>query len=307
MREWLICGARKIHIKLKDKTMLLKPGIIVVILLILSVLIGCNFSRYKSPSINISTDRKPLSSDINWQLVWSDEFDYKGLPDSSKWNYEVGSIRNNHAQYYTGSRYENARVENGQLIIEARKESYQNFNYTSASLMTKYKHSWLYGLIEVRAKIPTGRGIWTALWMVGSNIDEIGWPDCGEIDILEQVGFEPDKIYANVHTKSYNHELGNQKGTSLNVSNPHENYYVYAIEWSEDKIDFFVNEVKYFSYTNEGLGKDSWPFDEEQFIILSLSVGGSWGGSQGIDDSIFPQRLYIDYVRVYQKSNNKSK
>jgi beta-glucanase (GH16 family) len=235
--------------------------------------------------------------------VWSDEFDYTGLPDPSKWEYEVGYVRNNELQYYTRARLENARVEKGLLIIESRKESSPEYDYTSASLTTKDKAMWVYGRIEVRAKLPTGKGMWPAIWLLGSNIDDVGWPACGEIDIMENVGFDPDVVHANIHTNIYNHILGTNRGSSIRISKPYENYHTYAIEWFKDRIDFFVDDKKYFTFENEGTGWEKWPFDKEHYLIINAAFGGNWGGKFGVDDSILPQKFYIDYVRIYRSNN----
>jgi beta-glucanase (GH16 family) len=255
----------------------------------------------------------------DWKLVWSDEFDKPGLPDPAKWNYESGFIRNHEAQYYTKERKENARVEDGMLIIEARKERLKNpdfgegsgqispnsrefADYTSASLITRGKATWTYGRIEIRAKLPSGRGTWPAIWMLGTNQRQVGWPSCGEIDIMEFVGFEPKVIHANVHTEKYNHVKKNGKGSQITIRDASEKFHVYALEWDKQHLAFFLDETKYFTYKNEGSGQDSWPFDREQYLILNLAIGGAWGGAKGIDETIFPQRYYIDYVRVYQKA-----
>ncbi len=236
-----------------------------------------------------------------WQLVWSDEFDQAGLPDSNKWTYEEGYIRNNEQQYYTANREENARVEDGVLVIETRNDNYQDHPITSASLTTKGKGEWTYGRVEVRAKLPTGLGMWPAIWMLGTNIRDVGWPECGEIDIMENVGYEPDVIHANVHTKAYNHVKGTNKGDKITVDAPYDNFNVYAIEWTPERIHFFVNDSSYFSFENEGTGEAVWPFDQPFYLILNAAFGGSWGGSQGVDEAILPQRYEIDYVRVFQK------
>jgi beta-glucanase (GH16 family) len=256
----------------------------------------------------------------DWKLVWSDEFDKPGLPDPAKWNYEEGYLRNNERQFYTRARNENARVENGMLVIEARKEEFkiptaasrgkgkgratkgrEVADYTSASLTTQGKASWTYGRIEVRAKLPTGRGMWPAIWTLGENIRQVGWPTCGEIDIMENVGFDPDTICANIHTKSYNHVMRTNKGSRIKIPKPYEDFHVYAIEWRPERIDFFVDKTKYFTFQNEGTGPAAWPYDKPQYLILNIAIGGSWGGQKGIDDGIFPQRMYVDYVRVYQR------
>jgi beta-glucanase (GH16 family) len=255
-----------------------------------------------------------------WKLVWADEFDKPGLPDPAKWNYEEGFIRNNEDQYYTRARKENARVEDGMLIIEARKEPWTNgayspdapprararrglrlAHYTSASLTTRGKFSWTYGRIEVRAKLPGGRGPWPAIWTLGTNINQVGWPACGEIDMMEFVGFDPGNIHANVHTRKYNHVKHNGKGGQTMVPDASETFHVYAMEWSPERLDFFVDDHTYFTYENEHSGVDAWPFDHGQYLILNLAIGGDWGGQHGIDDTAFPQRYCIDYVRVYQK------
>jgi len=239
--------------------------------------------------------------DDKWELVWADEFNNEGLADQSKWDYEVGFIRNRERQYYTKARIENARAEDGTLIIESRKEKYEDGEYTSASLHTWHKAEWLYGRIEVRAKLPTGKGMWPAIWMLGTNRDTVGWPACGEIDIMENVGFDPDTICANIHTKAYNHVQGTGKGSKIKAEKPYEQYHVYAIEWYEDRIDFFLDDQKYFTFKNEGKGNDVWPYDKPHYLILNAAIGGSWGGQKGIDDAIFPQRYFIDYVRFFKE------
>ena len=238
--------------------------------------------------------------DPQWELSWSDEFDKPGLPDPSKWDYEVGFIRNREKQYYTRARSENARVEDGMLVIQGRKEAYERAEYTSASVHTRGKQEFLYGRIEVRAKLPTGRGTWPAIWMLGTNIREVGWPTCGEIDIMENVGFDPDRIHANIHTRAYNHTKGTNKGDRLVADKPYEKFHLYAVEWYADHMDFFLDGTKYFTFVNEGTGNDVWPYDKPHYLILNLALGGSWGGQKGIDDTIFPQKYLIDYVRTYK-------
>jgi beta-glucanase (GH16 family) len=237
------------------------------------------------------------------KLVWSDEFDNSGKPDSSKWNYELGFIRNNEMQYYT-NRLENARVENGILIIEARQESSiigkDTIRVSSASLKTAGKHDWKYGRIEVRAKIPSFLGSWPAIWMLGSNVSEAGWPRCGEIDMMENVGYMPDTMHFNIHTEAYNHVKGTNKGNKVYLKDPAADFHIYAVEWHKDKLDFYLDSAKVFTFMNEGKGTEVWPFDKPQYLILNLAVGGSWGGSHGVDQNALPQKFLIDYVRVYQ-------
>jgi beta-glucanase (GH16 family) len=262
----------------------------------------------------------------DWKLVWNDEFEKPGLPDGAKWDYETGFIRNNEKQFYTRARKENARVENGMLVIEAKRERKlapgssppaklgrdggasgvpADAEYTSASLTTRGKAAWTYGRIEVRAKLPSGRGTWPAIWTLGTNIDSAGWPACGEIDIMEFVGFEPGVVHANIHTKKYNHVMKTGKGDKLTIPDASQAFHIYSVEWDSQTIEFFVDDRKYFTYRNEGTGPDAWPYDNDQFLILNLAIGGDWGGQKGIDDAIFPQRYEIDYVRVYQKPGTK--
>jgi len=254
------------------------------------------------------------SAGPEWKLVWSDEFEKAGAPDPAKWGYEVGYIRNNEAQYYTKERRENARVENGHLVIEAHKKDYalgkedprtkgrKQADITSASLTTEGKAAWTYGRIEVRAKLPAGRGVWPAIWMLGTNKREVGWPACGEIDIMEFVGYNPGQIHANVHTGGYNHTKGNGRGNHIKVEDCSKEFHVYAVEWTKEGMRFFVDEKCYFTCENDGTGVDSWPFDKPEYLILNLAIGGAWGGQKGIDEKIFPQRMTVDYVRVFEKA-----
>ena len=242
------------------------------------------------------------SEKVEWQLVWEDNFEKDGLPDAEIWNYEEGYIRNKEAQYYTKQRPENARVENGNLIIEARKDNWEGNKITSASLNTYGKKSMLYGKIEVRAKLPTGVGTWPAIWMLGDAIrNGTGWPKCGEIDIMENVGFDPDVIHANIHTEAYNHVKGTNKGNSITVEKPWGDFHIYAVEWFEDRMLFYVDDNLYFTFENEGAGNSVWPFDKPHYLILNLAIGGGWGGQQGIADDLLPQKYYVDYVKVYKE------
>lgn len=234
-----------------------------------------------------------------WELVWADEFNTGTAPDPEKWTYEVGYIRNNEAQYYTKDRRENARIENGRLVIEARRDNWDNKPITSASITTSGKKSFLYGRIEARAKVPTGRGTWPAIWTLGDNIHEVGWPKCGEIDILENVGYDPDRVHSNIHVEKYNHTKGTGKGNSIVVDKPYNDFNIYAVEWYPDRIEAYFNDTRYFIYRKESNDVDVWPFDKPQYLILNLAIGGAWGGQRGIDEALFPHRFEIDYVRYY--------
>ena len=256
--------------------------------------------------ISCSEDKPetPIYPTKEYQLVWEDDFNGNGKPDPSKWGYELGYIRNNEAQLYTNN-LANVRVENGTLIIESIKEEIsmggETAQYSSASIITKNKASWTYGKIEVKAKIAGGRGLWPAIWMLGDNISEVGWPKCGEIDIMEHVGFKSDQVFANIHTKSFNHTIGTGKGDAATITNPYNEYHVYAIEWTKEKIDISLDNNVYFTFNKlSNYSLDEWPFDQSFYLILNVAVGGSWGGQEGIDDTVFPEKMTVDYVKVYQ-------
>ncbi len=239
--------------------------------------------------------------------VWSDEFNYTGLPDSTKWGYDLGDgcpnacgWGNNEAQFYTQDS-RNARVENGNLVIEAIKDSIGGKAFSSARLVTKSKGDWLYGKIEIRAKLPKGKGTWPAIWMLSTDWSYGGWPESGEIDIMEHVGFDPGVIHGTLHSDKYNHVKHTQQEGKVMVADCQDVFHIYAIDWNKDRIDFFVDEKMYHSVTrNPQDDFHGWPFDKRFHLILNIAVGGNWGGQHGIDESIWPQRMEIDYVRVYQ-------
>lgn len=236
------------------------------------------------------------------KLIWADEFNYKGLPDSNKWNYDVGGHGggNNELQYYTANDTLNAIAENGHLKIIARKQTMENRQYTSARLVSKGKGDWLYGRFEIRAKNPTGKGTWPAIWMLPTDWEYGRWPASGEIDIMENVGFDPDTIVGSAHTKKYNHVIGTQKNARIYCPTNYSDFHVYALEWDAGEYRLYLDNVNYFTFKNEGKGFEVWPFDKRFHIILNLAIGGNWGGAKGIDDSIFPVVMEIDYVRVYK-------
>ncbi len=236
------------------------------------------------------------------KLVWADEFNTAGLPDPSRWGYNQGGggWGNNELQFYTAGRKENAWVENGNLVISARKENYRGRKYSSARMITKNKGDWKYGRIEVKAKLPKGKGIWPAIWMLPTKSAYGGWPKSGEIDIMEFVGYMPDSVFGSVHTGLYNHTIGTQRTEGIVLKDLATAFHVYAIEWTEEKISFLIDDKKYYEFKNERTGSGAWPFDQEFHLILNIAVGGNWGGKYGVDDAIFPQTMQIDYVRVYQ-------
>jgi beta-glucanase (GH16 family) len=235
-----------------------------------------------------------LKNEQEWKLVWSDEFNYSGLPDSTKWANETGFIRNNELQYYTAQRIENERVVNGNLLIIGRKETYRNANYTSASLVTDGKASFTYGKIEARMKLPAGQGMWPAFWMLGQNIHTVGWPKCGEIDIMEHINNE-NLLYGTLH-------WFNEKHVSSGTSTPCyvTKYHDYAIEWDKESVRLLLDGNKYWEVNIKDGINNTQAFHKPQYIILNLAIGGDWPKNPDLT-TVFPDTLFVDYVRVYKK------
>jgi beta-glucanase (GH16 family) len=251
-------------------------------------------------------------------LVWSDEFDYEGAPDPDKWDYALGAHGwgNAEKQGYTNRR-DNSAVEKGLLEIRARNE---NGRWTSARLKTQHKAQWTYGYFEIRAKLPRGRGTWPAIWMLPSA-DRYGpWPHSGEIDIMEHVGHDQDRVHTTAHTGAFNHTKNTQKTESVIVKNASEKFHVYAMEWNPAYIRWYIDGKALFRFDKPGTGgaaageessgktaaevektgRELWPFDIPFYLILNIAIGGSWGGQQGIDPGLQEAVMQIDYVRVYQ-------
>jgi beta-glucanase (GH16 family) len=247
----------------------------------------------------------------DWQLVWSDEFSQADgtSPDSTKWGFDIGNGSggwgNNELEYYT-SRTNNARIQGGQLVIEARQESFGGQNYTSARMLTKGKWSWAYGRMEARIKIPRGQGIWPAFWMLGANIDSVNWPTCGEIDIMENIGktTEQGKVYGTIHGPQnggdYNGGAGVGGNTTLTGGAAlGDDFHIFAVEWTTNQIKWFLDTNQYFSATPASLPSGgTWVFTQPQFLLLNLAVGGNWPGNPD-GTTTFPQQMLVDYIRVY--------
>jgi beta-glucanase (GH16 family) len=243
----------------------------------------------------------------DYQLVWADEFNYNGLPDSIKWSFDTDGNSwqwgNNELQYYTADREENATVRNGFLHIIARKEDGFTQPYTSARLITKGKGDWLYGRIEVKAKLCGGKGAWPAIWMLPTDSEYGAWPTSGELDIMEHVGYEPDSVYFTIHTENYNHTKGTQQGNAVFLPDAEEAFHCYAIEWTPESCTFLLDKEEVFQFEKaKQAGSGEWPFDKRFHLLLNVAVGGNWGGKHGVDESMFPCTLQVDYVRVYQKT-----
>lgn len=264
-------------------------------ILLLVAIIGC------VPAMPVEPTATPIPVPDGWTLTWHDEFDGDTI-NASNWTYDLGGTGwgNGEAQVYT-DRPENARVENGLLIIEARKEVNENggSSFTSARLKTQGLQTFQYGRIEARIKVPEGRGFWPAFWMLGSNFPEVGWPDSGEIDIMEYVGREPDLIMGTMHGPGYAGAVGLSKWNRQDF-NIADDFHTYAVEWDTNQISWYFDGEKYSTYTREDVGLREWVFDQPFFIILNFAIGGTLGGLV-MPDTPFPALYLIDYVRVYQQ------
>lgn len=287
---------------------------------------GFAFTRMPEASYNLyakwflgSVEKYPQAPNVGaevpfldggWVSVWNDEFSGTAL-DSTKWNHETGGSGwgNQELQYY---RPENTTISDGVLTITAKNESFGGRNYTSSRLTTKYKGDWTYGRIQVRAKMPDARGTWSAIWMMPTMSVYGGWPNSGEIDIMEHVGYDLDQIHSTIHTTKYNHNKGNSIGFGKTMDDVINSFHVYEIIWQPGQIEAYVDGepvgAGVFRYT-AGFNRDvpyddAWPFDQNFFLIMNVAVGGTWGGAQGVDSTAFPTSMQVDYVRVYQRDFN---
>jgi beta-glucanase (GH16 family) len=255
-----------------------------------------NESQLVENKIKIENEIKSENeSPKKYKLVWADEFNSKGAPDSTKWSYDIGTgdwgWGNNEKEYYT-NRSQNVGIEKGKLKITALKENFKGSAYTSTRMLTRDKFHFTYGKVEVRAKLPIGVGTWPAIWMLGSNIKTAGWPNCGEIDIMEHKGCELNKIYTTLH---YPKHFGDKAdGDSIVIKNVNTAFHKYATEWTQASIKFYVDDVLVKSYINDTAS----PFHKDFHIILNVAMGGNFAGA--IDDNISKASMEVDYVRVYQ-------
>jgi len=237
-----------------------------------------------------------------WKMIWSDEFDAEEL-DQSFWTYEIGNgdwgWGNNELEFY---RKDNTSIIDGNLVIEAKEEAFNGFNYTSSRLITKDKFEFQFGRVDIRAVLPEGQGIWPALWMLGANISQVGWPKCGEVDIMELIGHKPSEVHGTVH---YANPGGDRimNGTSTRLPTGQKfsgEFHVFSIIWEEDKIEFLLDDVKYHVVSRASLGgQNPYPFNDPFFFIFNVAVGGQWPGSPD-GTTVFPQHMIVDYVRVFQ-------
>lgn len=232
--------------------------------------------------------------------AWQDEFDYAGAPDAAKWGYDLGGDGwgNNELQYYTDS-LDNASVADGVLTITAKKKKRNGRGYTSARLVSKGKGDFLYGRFEIRAKLPPGRGTWPALWMLPTDQAYGGWPKSGEIDIMEHVGYDPNRVHITMHTQAYNHTIDTQRTGIELVDGAIGDFHVYRTDWTPDAIRGYIDDKLVLEFPNEGTGPAAWPFDQRFHFLINIAVGGNWGGKEGVDERAFPASMQVDYVRVY--------
>ncbi len=235
-----------------------------------------------------------------WKLVFEEDFSKQSSLDLTHWTIDTGDHGggNNEAQYYTEGMH-NLSFKDGALNFEGRKEKYKTREYTSAKILTKGKAEFMYGRFEIVAKLPKGKGTWPAIWTLGVRQNGEGWPEMGEIDIMEHVGWNQDMIHFSLHSKKYNHRINTQQTFFTKIPNVSEDYKNYILEWDEEKLSFLVDDVHMATFFKKDYA-DSWPFDKPHYLILNLALGGGWGGK--IDDSALPQSLSIRSVRVFQKA-----
>jgi beta-glucanase (GH16 family) len=265
----------------------------------LAALVSLSFSTYaQEETMTPEPETTPIPAPDGWQLVWHDEFDAETL-NLEDWTFDLGASGwgNNESQYYT-NRPENVRLEDGMLIIEARREAFRSAQYTSARIKTQGLQTFQYGRIEARLKVPSGAGLWPAFWTLGENITTVGWPLCGEIDIMEYVGREPNGIFGTIHGPGYSGAQGISH--RLRLPDPvADEFHTYAVEWSADEIRWFFDGEEYGVTTRADLGTREWVVDQPFFIILNLAVGGNFGGTIS-PNTEFPAQYLVDYVRVFQ-------
>jgi len=234
------------------------------------------------------------------KLVWADEFTQKAGVNEKNWFFNDGPVYNDELEKYTKKAAGNAFLRDGKLVLEARKKD----GVITSGRLQSIK-AWKYGYFEAKMKVPGGKGTWPAFWMLGDNLrksgkENPGWPMCGEIDIMEFVGYDPTRFHFSLHTKNFNHIIGTQITHNIVVPDALEKEHTFGLDWSHDYIRFYYDGKQVFEKNRISDDPKDWPFDQPFYIILNLAIGGGWGGAQGVDDSIFPAHTTFDYVRVYQ-------
>ncbi|MGZ3756376.1 MAG: glycoside hydrolase family 16 protein [Mucilaginibacter sp.] len=271
--------------------------------LIVLIAIGL-FSGSCSKQADAGYTGSPLEPPVDkgWSFestaAWSDEFDYTGSPDSTKWTYDLGGTGwgNNELEYYTKS-LNNVSVANGLLTITARKESIGGMNYSSARMVSKGSGNLLYGRIEIKAKLPSGTGTWPAIWMLPNDYVYGNWPNSGEVDIMEMVGYDPNNVHFSAHNQTY--FGGNSKTSTYNIPTSSTEFHLYREDWTPYAIRGYYDNNLVFTYTNNGMGAAFWPYDQKFHLLMNVAVGGNWGGIKGVDNTAFPTTMQVDYVRFY--------
>ncbi len=269
-------------------------------------ILSCQSCSSKNEDEAIILPPKPTEVvDKQWTFEttasWADEFDYTGLPETGKWDYDLGGSGwgNNEKQYYTNT-ISNASVADGKLTITTKKESMNGMAYTSTRLVTRNKMDALYGRFEIKAKLPSGRGTWPAIWMLPTDRAYGDWPKSGEIDIMEHVGYDQNNVHFSTHTEAYYFKINTQKTSTKLIPDASTAFHVYRLDWTPYAVRGYYDNAMVFEFVNEGKGYKVWPFDKRFHLLLNVAVGGDWGGAQGIDDTIFPQKLEVDYVKYYK-------
>ncbi len=257
---------------------------------------SCSKKDNSTPYVYVATP--PV--DLNWSFettpVWSDEFSTNGTPDATKWTYDLGGggWGNAELETYTNAPA-NVNVANGYLNITAMK---QNGTYTSARIVSTGSGNLTYGRIEVRAKLPSGRGTWPAIWMLPNDYVYGTWPASGEVDIMEMVGYDPNNVHFSAHNATY--YAGNSKTSTFNIPTASTDFHLYREDWTPYAVRGYYDNTLVFTYVNDGKGYATWPYDQKFHLLMNIAVGGGWGGAQGVDDTAFPTTMQIDYVRFYK-------
>lgn len=259
------------------------------------------FMLFSCGSEDTSTPNQNPDLEFEYQLVWSDEFNGDDV-NLDNWTFEIwnaGHVNSEWQQYVENT--DNYKVENGNLEITAIQTGNNEFGgYSSTRLSSKNKQEFKYGRMEFRARMPSGRGTWPALWMLGVNQDQVGWPKCGEIDVVEYVGYQPNKSHTNIHTQADYGSTAVYKSHTLDTVE--EEFHTYGITWTNTKIEFYLDNPSNVinTYSPSNTTPDNWPFAQKFYFIMNFAVGGTWGGVQGVDGDIWPQTMFVDYIKVYQ-------
>jgi len=267
-----------------------------------SIVVKCGSVRHKVAVVQEGVKESEIEGPEGYSLVWHDEFDDGDRPSTKNWYYETGNGTsgwgNNEEQYYvspeTPSGENLASISDGILSIICMKEGDQVY-----SIRMNTVQSWTYGYMEASIQLPSGKGSWPAFWMMPAKFTS--WPDDGEIDIMEEVGYDPNVIHSTIHCNKYNNSGTAVETATMKVPTAQTEFHKYAVEWAADHMTFYVDGAKLLTYQNDGTGKDAWPFDSSFYLKLNVAWGGDWGGKNGTDESALPATMKVDYVRVFQK------